>query len=388
MNINRNNYETFFLLYVDNELSAAEKHAVELFVEENSDLRGELEILRSTLLDHSDIVFDHKQGLYKTAGAASIEEKLLLLADGTLPQAELASVQQLIATDSAVADLWSQLKKTILEPESDIVFENKSILYRTAPTRVIGIGWWRVAAAAVLISFGIWAGIDIYSNSNKPVVKATETANNKKTTTEPTVPANRNIKTNTLPDQQTASTSENGSVIQNSQQHDRGQKNNPRDINKQKQSLTVQNEQPQKDAVIKPSNNLPKPINPDYELINKMERNKSIAGNVQIKTSTENMAGTNTNELMINKAENANATMLNSRNSNASVATENNARTAVYNGNPEDNITSNLLYMEENNTKHSKLGGLFRKVKRVIERNTNIKTGDGLKLAGFEIAIK
>ena len=387
MNINRNNYETFFLLYVDNELSAAEKHAVELFVEENSDLRGELEILRSTLLDHSDIVFDHKQGLYKTAGAASIEEKLLLLADGTLPQAELASVQQLIATDSAVADLWSQLKRTILEPESDIVFENKSILYRTAPTRVIGIGWWRVAAAAVLISFGIWAGIDIYSNSNMPVVKATETAN-KKTTTEPTVPANRNIKTNTLPDQQTASTSENGSVIQNSQQRDPGQKNNPRDINKQKQSLTVQNELLQKDAVIKPSNNLPKPISPDYELINKMERNKSIARNVQIKTSKENMAGTNTNELMINKAENANATMLNSRNSNASVATENNARTAVYNGNPEDNIASNLLYMEENNTKHSKLGGLFRKVKRVIERNTNIKTGDGLKLAGFEIAIK
>ena len=387
MNINRNNYETFFLLYVDNELSAAEKHAVELFVEENSDLRGELEILRSTLLDHSDIVFDHKQGLYKTAGAASIEEKLLLLADGTLPQAELASVQQLIATDSAVADLWSQLKKTILEPESDIVFENKSILYRTAPTRVIGIGWWRVAAAAVLISFGIWAGIDIYSNSNMPVVKATETAN-KKTTTEPTVPANRNIKTNTLPDQQTASISENGSVTQNSQQRDPVQKNNRVDINKQKQSLTVQNEQPQKDAVIKPSNNLPKPISPDYELINKMERNKSIARNVQIKTSKENMAGTNTNELMINKAENANATMLNSRNSNASVATENNARTAVYNGNPEDNIASNLLYMEENNTKHSKLGGLFRKVKRVIERNTNIKTGDGLKLAGFEIAIK
>ena len=388
MNINRNNYETFFLLYVDNELSAAEKHAVELFVEENSDLRGELEILRSTLLDHSDIVFDHKQGLYKTAGAASIEEKLLLLADGTLPQAELASVQQLIATDSAVADLWSQLKKTILEPESDIVFENKSILYRTAPTRVIGNRWWRVAAAAVLVGFGIWAGMDIYSNSNKPVVKATEMANNKKSTTEPTMPANRNIKISTLPDQQTASTSENGSVIQNSQQRDRGQKNNPRDINRQKQSLTVQNELPQKDAVIKPSNNLPKPINPDYELINKLERNKSIAGNVQIKTSTENMAGTNTNELMINKGENATATMLNSRNSNASVATENNARTAVYNANPEDNIASNLLYMEENNTKHSKLGGLFRKVKRVIERNTNIKTGDGLKLAGFEIAIK
>jgi hypothetical protein len=365
-------------------------------VEENSDLRGELEILRSTLLDHSDIVFDHKQGLYKTAGAASIEEKLLLLADGTLPQDELASVQQLIATDSTVADVWAQLKKTILAPEPEIVFENKSILYRTAPTRVILIRWWRVAAAAVLIGFGIWAGMDIYSNSNKPVVKATEMASNKKTTTEPTLPDNRNTETKTLPVQQTASTSENGSFTQNSQQRDQVQKsnpvdNNPANINKQKQSLTVQNDLQQKDAlntVIKPSNNLPKPINPDYELINKLERNKSIAGNVQMKTSAENMAGTNTNELMINKAENATASMLNSRNSNASVATENNARTAVYNGNPEDNIASNLLYMEENNTKHSKLGGLFRKVKRVIERNTNIKTGDGLKLAGFEIAIK
>ena len=34
------------------------------------------------------------------------------------------------------------------------------------------------------------------------------------------------------------------------------------------------------------------------------------------------------------------------------------------------------------------LGGILRKAKRMLERNTNIKTGDGLKVAGFEIALK
>ena len=38
--------------------------------------------------------------------------------------------------------------------------------------------------------------------------------------------------------------------------------------------------------------------------------------------------------------------------------------------------------------KRTALGGFIRKAKRVLERNTNVKTGDGIKIAGFEIALK
>ena len=64
-NINRNNYEGFFLLYVDNELSAAEKNDVEKFVEENADLKNEFLQLQQVVLPADEIIFTGKIDLYK-----------------------------------------------------------------------------------------------------------------------------------------------------------------------------------------------------------------------------------------------------------------------------------------------------------------------------------
>jgi hypothetical protein len=43
------------------------------------------------------------------------------------------------------------------------------------------------------------------------------------------------------------------------------------------------------------------------------------------------------------------------------------------------------LYMDEDDVKRSKAGGFFRKVKRFVARTANIKSGNTLQIAGFEI---
>jgi len=65
MDINRNNYETFFLLYLDRELNPSEMSEVEKFVNDNADLQKEFSLLRQTVLMPADITFDQKELLYR-----------------------------------------------------------------------------------------------------------------------------------------------------------------------------------------------------------------------------------------------------------------------------------------------------------------------------------
>ena len=100
MNINRHNYEEFFLLYLDNELSSEERSRVELFVQENPDLGEELKVLlQSKVSPDNTIVFANKELLMKEAVGISInlqnyEEWLLLYTDNELSPAQRETVEK------------------------------------------------------------------------------------------------------------------------------------------------------------------------------------------------------------------------------------------------------------------------------------------------------
>lgn len=159
MNINRNNYEEFFMLYADNELSAAERKNVELFIAANPDLQDELEVFHDFKLNpDTTIVFTGKEALMKQendAAAITIgncEAFFVLYADDELTSSEKAAITSFLVQHPQLRPLFDLIQKTKMEPDAGIVFENKEILYRKEQDdRVIPFGWRKIAAAAIIL---------------------------------------------------------------------------------------------------------------------------------------------------------------------------------------------------------------------------------------------
>ncbi|MGL6269027.1 MAG: hypothetical protein ACRC2O_13935 [Chitinophagaceae bacterium] len=172
MNINRHNYEEFFLLYADNELPADQRLAVEDFVQQNADLKEELNLFLALHLDpDTNLIFDNKESLLHpvilhedAAPATDDEEKLLRLIDLELSLAETTDLKQKLSENPALMIELEILSKTKLQPDLSVVFPDKSILYKISQekVRVFQMSWLRVAVAAAII---LAAGLLWISNS-------------------------------------------------------------------------------------------------------------------------------------------------------------------------------------------------------------------------------
>ena len=127
--INRHNYEEFFLLYVDEELPAAQRREVELFIELNSDLADELNMLQETKLrPEPDLLFADKSSLLRTGvadiNADNYEEYFLLYIDHELDVAEKESVEKFILQHPQLQAQFTLLQQTVL-PDEPISFADK-----------------------------------------------------------------------------------------------------------------------------------------------------------------------------------------------------------------------------------------------------------------------
>jgi hypothetical protein len=65
MKINMQNYESYCLLYIDNELAAAERMELELFMQAHPTLANELAALQQTVLTPETLLFEDKAILYR-----------------------------------------------------------------------------------------------------------------------------------------------------------------------------------------------------------------------------------------------------------------------------------------------------------------------------------
>ena len=160
--INRNNYEEFFLLYADNELDTETKLAVENFVQQNTDLAVELEMLMKTKSAPEEMHFNDKELLLRTEGNSinetNYEEYFLLYIDNELSAAKREEVEMYVLQHPKLQKEFISLKQVVLTPEI-ISYGNKEDLYRTEKKRTVYMRPWRFAAAAIFIgvcALGWW----------------------------------------------------------------------------------------------------------------------------------------------------------------------------------------------------------------------------------------
>jgi len=383
MQINRHNYEEFFLLYVDNELSAAEKKTVDMFVQENPDLQIELALLQDTVVKADDIVLDKKDWLYMEEGVTALQENLLLYADDELTAADQKTVEALLATNKKARAEWVVLQQTKLQPDMTVVFADKQSLYRKEAGRVVVLRWWRVAAAAILVGLGLWTGVTVYKNSNKTTTGSGELANDAGKTKpgqiKTTVPGNTSTVTtqpgeNSATENITSTTDQKNNEAKRIENIEPGtEKKNDQNIVSPKENTVVQNNNKT------PDNNLPQP---SLQNINRNESNETKVVAVLPENNSKRVSGNNAAVVNTNPKEspvNVNT---------GTTITNVEALQVVNNKTSEEEDNNRYLNVDDDKGKRTALGGFLRKAKRVLERTANVKTGEGVKIAGFEIALK
>lgn len=366
--ISRHNYEEFFLMYVDNELSAGERAEVELFVQQNADLAVEFEILQQTVLPPEDrFVFEDKNILEKSVndiGAQNYEEYFLLYVDKELNKNENESVEKFVLQHPQFQDAFTLLKQTVLEPEA-ITFPDKQSLYRKEERRVIPMAWKQFAVAAALAGFAILMWLAIPGEKENisgqtAVVEHSTSGNNKVSPTD----TNKNSQpgNNTIPDKTLASTGETEL------------KDGAKKLVK-KETTSVKNTEPANNR--KANRNIPVSATPQQA-----PDEDAIAYNSSIATNPGMESG---NDETLIAYENTQLTAANN-------TVNNYTQTVVYHElNTNDESANSTVYLGSMGLNKNKVRGIMKKVGGLFSGKSKeiAESQDGkLQVAGFELNTK
>lgn len=387
MNINRHNYESFFLLYADRELSAAERTEVELFVELNPDLTEEFLQAQELTLPADEIKIDKTALLKSEDHISALEEKMLLYIDGELDEKNSAELEAMLEDDAELKKTFNLFKKTKLDPADAGGFINKSLLYRKEKTPLISIRTLRWAAAAIFLGAGLFAGSRFLENGQKKI-NTEETAGGnlvKPGIVSPGKESKASMGQNTVKQSNPKNLllEKNTGLLPGNDQNQSGNNNRKRgmlnNLSEENMLLNASLQQnTRKQKSIQHHQNTVSAGNGDAQ---KNGLVLSARPEQQQKLKTPEQEPEKELVLASNRKtiEDRNETLIPLQESFA----KNTSLTEM-----ETSSNDKILYMNEDNVNRSKTGIFFRKLKRVVERNAKLKPGRSLKIAGFEIAAR
>lgn len=376
MNINLNNYEEYFLLYADNELSDKEKYEVENFVKQFPEFEEEFNMVKLTINfpDESVSLVD-KSFLLKNKTLSFInennyEEAFVLYHDNELTNEQKSETEKFVNQHPELKVEFELIGNAKLIHDASIVFPGKKRLYRKEKSgRVIPMIFWKYAAAAVLIGVGLWFSASYFNLQEDERALSVHENNTKsqKIDNQIIVPQTTTDKENT------ALSSAKEKIIQEEKTNNNKEEKVAKIIQEKKRNSNtivksdLRNENLTKEKVIEiKEDNIPE-IMATNDLIRKapdLQRTNSILAKNEIAGHVDEI------EILVQPNQFAQNASFSNSVELADVSTSN------------DNYFFYNVPSDE--FKKSKVGGFLKKVKRIVERSnpiTRLLSGDDKQIA-------
>jgi hypothetical protein len=169
MKINRNNYESFFIDYLEGNL---DENLVDDFIEflqQNPDLKEELSLFETVSIEQEDITFSKKELLFKEKFDAEnvFNKAAIARMEGDISETEKAEFETYLLLHPEKQKEAELFKLTKLQPDENVVFGKKNKLYRHNAAKTVLL-WTTRAAAVIIVALSVYTFIDKTSNKIIP----------------------------------------------------------------------------------------------------------------------------------------------------------------------------------------------------------------------------
>ena len=158
MEINQHNYEHYFLMYIDNELSAEERAAVNDFIMQYPNYANKLEALQQLKMSPDTLFYENKFSLYKLSEQ---DEKSITYLENEMTSKEKASFENKLSENITLQSTVKQWQGAFLTKPTNIEIDPdfKNSLYKKSAQikplwATVTFKRWASVAAILLVVIG------------------------------------------------------------------------------------------------------------------------------------------------------------------------------------------------------------------------------------------
>ncbi len=169
MKINRNNYESFFVDYLEGKLDEKLVDDFIEFLQQNPDLKEELSLFENISIGREEITFNKKEFLLKEKYDVehAFNEAAIAVLEEEISTSDKAEFEKYLSNHPEKQKEVDLFRLTKLQADETVVFSKKNKLYKKESGRIILL-WSMRVAAVFIVALSVYIYIDKTSETFKP----------------------------------------------------------------------------------------------------------------------------------------------------------------------------------------------------------------------------